>query len=42
MEFNFRNDSLRRKYDAVKYNVKKLEELVYGLSFLENIKNIQD
>lgn len=28
---NLKNDSLRKKYDALKYDVKKIEEIVYDL-----------
>ncbi len=30
--FDFRNGNLRRKYDAVKYTLKKLEQIVYELT----------
>jgi predicted translin family RNA/ssDNA-binding protein len=29
---NFRNDYLRRRFDGMKYDVKKLEEVVYDIS----------
>lgn len=29
---NFKNDALRKRYDALKYDVKKVEEVVYDLS----------
>lgn len=29
---NFKNDSLRRRFDGLKYDVKKIEEVVYDLS----------
>lgn len=29
---NLKNDALRKKYDALKYDVKKIEEIVYDLS----------
>lgn len=29
---NLKNDSLRRRYDGIKYDVKKVEEVVYDLS----------
>lgn len=32
LQCNFRNDFLRKKYDGMKYEVKKLEELIYDLS----------
>lgn len=31
-ELNFRNDFLRKRYDGVKYDVKRLEEIVYDIS----------
>jgi len=31
MEFNFRNSELRKKYDSIKWNLQKLEDLVYEL-----------
>jgi hypothetical protein len=29
---NLKNDFLRKKYDSIKYDVKKIEEVVYDLS----------
>lgn len=29
---NLKNDVLRKRYDALKYDVKKIEEVVYDLS----------
>ena len=29
---NLKNDSLRRRSDSIKYNVKKIEDIVYDLS----------
>ncbi|KAK7868422.1 hypothetical protein R5R35_005046 [Gryllus longicercus] len=29
---NFKNDSLRKRFDGLKYNIKKVEEVVYDLS----------
>lgn len=29
---NLKNDSLRKRFDALKYDVKKIEEIVYDLS----------
>jgi len=29
---NLKNDFLRKKYDALKYDVKKIEEVVYDIS----------
>jgi hypothetical protein len=31
MLLNLKNDSLRRRYDSIKYDSKKLEEIVYDL-----------
>lgn len=31
-ELNFRNDFLRKRFDGLKYDVKRLEEIVYDLS----------
>lgn len=31
-ELNFRNDYLRKRFDGLKYDVKRLEEIVYDLS----------
>ncbi|MBR9676883.1 hypothetical protein GOV04_01985 [Candidatus Woesearchaeota archaeon] len=32
MEFDFRNSELRKKFDSIKYNLKKLEEINYDIS----------
>ncbi len=32
VEFDFRNGELRRKYDSIKYNLRKVEEVRYELS----------
>ncbi len=29
---NLKNDSLRKRFDALKYDIKKIEEVVYDLS----------
>lgn len=29
---NFKNDALRKRFDSVKYDVKKMEEIVYDLT----------
>ena len=29
---NLKNDSLRKKFDSLKYDVKKVEEIVYDIS----------
>jgi len=35
VEFNFRNGLLRRRFDGLKYRVKKLESLLYELSLVQ-------
>lgn len=30
-QLNLKNDALRRKYDGIKYDVKKVEEVVYDI-----------
>lgn len=30
--FNLKNDSLRKKFDSIKYDIKKVEQVVYDLS----------
>ena len=32
LKFNFRNGELRRKFDGIKYDLKKLEDLVLDLT----------
>ena len=32
MQFDFRNGQLRKKFDGIKYTVKKLEQMIYELS----------
>eukprot|EP00177_Eucheuma_denticulatum_P003879 GFKZ01007021.1.p2 GENE.GFKZ01007021.1~~GFKZ01007021.1.p2 ORF type:complete len:240 (+),score=52.98 GFKZ01007021.1:104-823(+) len=32
MQLNFRNDGVRKKFDGVKYDVKRVDEIVYDLS----------
>ncbi|KAJ3124427.1 succinate-CoA ligase, alpha subunit [Nowakowskiella sp. JEL0407] len=34
---NLKNDSLRKRFDSIKYDIKKIEEVVYDLSFINNI-----
>ncbi|CEG44025.1 translin-like protein [Plasmopara halstedii] len=36
IQFDFRNGPLRRKFDSVKYNVRKLENTLYELSLVTN------
>jgi predicted translin family RNA/ssDNA-binding protein len=38
--FNFKNDNLRRKFDSIKYDIKKIEEIVYDLT-INNLKSNQ-
>ena len=33
VKFDFRNGELRRKYDAIKYNLQKVERILYDLTF---------
>mmetsp|Transcript_16242 Transcript_16242/g.18266 ORF Transcript_16242/g.18266 Transcript_16242/m.18266 type:complete len:231 (+) Transcript_16242:160-852(+) len=40
LNFDFRNGSLRKKYDAVKYNLKKMEQILYELSLTDNLRGI--
>ncbi len=35
LEFNFRNSELRRKFDSIKYNLNKIESVLYDLSIRE-------
>lgn len=37
-KFNLKNDSLRRRFDGIKYDVKKIEEVIYNLSLRGLIK----
>lgn len=34
MEFDFRNGPLRRKFDGVKYDVRKIDDILYELSLV--------
>ena len=36
---NLKNDGLRKKFDSLKYDTKKLEEVVYDLSIRGLVKN---
>lgn len=35
MKFDFRNGNLRRKYDGIKYSVKKMEQIIYEMSLTD-------
>jgi len=35
---NLKNDFLRKKYDSIKYDLKKIEEVVYDLSIRGHLK----
>jgi len=37
MQFDFRNGELRRKFDSIKYDLKKLEDLVLELKLKDKI-----
>ncbi|EJD50703.1 Translin [Auricularia subglabra TFB-10046 SS5] len=39
---NLKNDSLRRKFDSLKYDIKKLEEIVYDISLRQLVKKDTD
>jgi hypothetical protein len=38
---NLKNDSLRRRSDSIKYNVKKIEDIVYDLSLRNLLPNVR-
>lgn len=38
LEFDFRNGNLRRKYDGLKYSLKTIEEILFELSLINDIK----
>lgn len=40
-ELNFRNDFLRKRFDGMKYDVKRLEEIVYDLSVRGLLQKIE-
>lgn len=42
LQCNFRNDFLRKKFDGMKYEVKKLEELIYDLSVRGLLKEVKE
>eukprot|EP00898_Chlorokybus_atmophyticus_P003410 jgi/Chlat1/406/Chrsp10S01531 len=37
LSFDFRNTPLRKKYDSLKYNLNKLESLMYDLSLSSHL-----
>ncbi|MBN2367807.1 hypothetical protein JXC34_02220 [Candidatus Woesearchaeota archaeon] len=37
LEFELRNGELRKKSDSIKYNLKKIEEILYELKLREKI-----
>jgi predicted translin family RNA/ssDNA-binding protein len=39
-QLNFRNDFLRKKYDGMKYDVKRIEEIMYDLSIRGLVKDV--
>ena len=39
---NLKNDSLRKKFDSIKYDMKKVEEVVYDLSIRGLVKPINE
>jgi len=42
MKFDFRNGSLRRKYDGIKYGLRKIENILYELSVTGHAENLVD
>jgi hypothetical protein len=42
MQFDFRNGAIRKKYDALKYTLKKMETTLYEQSLTENLGFSQD
>lgn len=36
LKFNLRNGNLRKKYDSIKYNLKRLEEMMYDIKIKKN------
>lgn len=39
---NLKNDSLRKRFDAMKYDIKKIEEVVYDLSIRGLTPNVNE
>lgn len=37
MQFDLRNGALRKKFDALKYTLKKMETTLYEMSLTENL-----
>jgi hypothetical protein len=37
VQFDLRNGSLRKKYDSLKYTLKKMETTLYEMSLTENL-----
>ena len=37
-----KNDNLRKKFDSIKYDLKKVEEVVYDLSIRGLNKNVEE
>lgn len=37
LEFDFRNNGLRRKYDSVKYNLQRIENILYEMKILKRV-----
>ena len=39
---NLKNDNLRKKFDSIKYDMKKVEEVVYDLSIRGLVKPLEN
>ena len=42
LKFDFRNGALRKKYDALKYTLKKMENTLYELSLSDAAKRARE
>ena len=42
LKFDFRNGILRKKFDSIKYDLKKLEELALNIKFNKNVQDRRD
>ncbi len=42
LQFDFRNSPLRKRYDGLKYTLKKLENTLYELSLTEQARQLQE
>ena len=42
MQFDFRNGAIRKKFDSLKYTLKKMETTLYEQSLTENLGFVRD